>query len=131
MFSPCTAPAPTVLVSSTSSREEGSRFEASCLVYLPSPELANYTFIEWTDTFGNLIQDQFRFRRQSPATEYRVQVLPIQQLNDTHVVRQIMVDPLEAADEGLYICQAYFAGQFLTSPNTSVTTFLQVFGKKQ
>ena len=127
MFSPYTAPAPTVFISSTGSQEEGSRFEASCLVYLPSPELANYTFIEWTDAFGNLIQDQFRFRRQSPV---RVQVLPIQRLNDTHIVRQIMVGPLEAGDEGLYICQTYFAGQFLTSPNTTVHVFLDVLGKK-
>ena len=112
----------------TGSQEEGSHFEASCLVYLPSPELANYTFIEWVDTFGNLIPDQPRFRRG--AIKNRVQVLPVHQINDTHIVRQLVVDPLQAADEGLYVCQAYFAGQFLTSPNVSVPAFLEVFGKK-
>ena len=122
-----TAPEPTAFVSATGSQEEGSRFEASCLVYLPSPELANHTFIDWLDAFGNLIPNQPRFRRQ--ALEYRIQVLPVQQLNDTHIVRQIVVDPLEAADEGLYICQAYFAGQFLTSPSVSVPAFVEVFGK--
>lgn len=123
------APMPTILISSIGSQEEGSRYEASCAVYLPSPELANYTFIEWTDAFGNPIPDQPRFRRGA-AIEYRVQVLPIRQLNDTHIVRDIVVDPLQVADEGLYICQAYFAGQFLTSPNVSATAFLEVFGKK-
>ena len=129
IFSPYIAPAPTVHVLSTGSQEEGSHFEASCVVYLPSPELANYTFIEWVDAFGNLILDQPRFRRQAP--EYRVQILPVQQLNDTHIVRRVVVDPLQTADEGLYICQAYFAGQFLTSPNSSVTAFLEVFSKRQ
>ena len=120
---------PTIFLSSVGSQEEGSRFVASCAVYLPSPELANYTFIEWRDAFGNLIQDQPRFKRGA-AVEYRVQVLPIRQINDTHIVRDIVVDPLQAIDQGVYTCQAYFAGQFLTSPNASAATFLEVFGKK-
>ena len=113
----------------TGSQVEGSRFEASCIVYLPSLELVNYTFIEWVDVFGNLIPDQPRDR--SGAIEYRVQILPVQQVNDTHIVRQIVVNPLQATDEGFYICQAYFAEQFLTSPSASVSVFLEVFGKKQ
>ena len=123
-----TAPAPTIFISSTGSQEEGSRFEASCAVYLPSPELSNYTIIEWTDAFGNLISNQPRFRRGT--IDYRVQVLPVRQINDTHIARDIVVDPLQPIDQGLYICQAYFAGPFLTSPSMSVTTFLEVFGKK-
>ena len=128
-LSPYTAPEPTVFISSTGSQEEGTHFEASCVVYLPSPELANYTFIEWMDSLGNSITDQPKFRRG--AIEYRVQVLPVQRINDTHIVRQLVVDPLQATDEGLYICQAYFAGLFLTSSNVSVPAFLEVFGKNR
>ena len=122
-----TAPLPTIFVSSIGSQEEGSLFQASCTVYLPSPELANYTIIEWLDAFGNSIPNQPRFRRGT--VEYRVQVLPIRQINDTHIVRDIVVDPLQATDEGFYSCQAYFAGQFLTGPNSTATVFLDVFGK--
>lgn len=128
LFRLYTAPAPGIFISPTGSQEEGSRFEASCVVYLPSPELANYTIIEWTDAFGNLISNPPRFRRQ--GIESQLQVLPIRQINDTHIIRDIVVDPLQPIDRGLYFCQAYFAGQFLTSTNATASIFLEVFGKK-
>ena len=97
-------------------------------MYLPSPELANFTVIEWLDSFGNTISEQPRFRRQ--AAENRIQVFPTTQFNGTHLVRQVVVDPLQASDEGYYYCQAYYIGEFVNSTFARETVFLDVFGKR-
>ena len=122
------APQPDISLLSTGSQEVGSRFEGYCFVYLPSPELANFTVIEWLDSFGNVISDQPRFRRQ--ALEYRIQVFPTTQFNETHLVRRVVVDPLQASDEGYYYCQAYFVGEFVNSTFAQEIVFLDVFGKR-
>ena len=123
-----TAPAPIISLSSNGSQEVGSQFIGYCFVYLPSPELANLTVINWLDGLGNFIPDQFRFKRQEEP-QYRVQQLPVTQFNETHVVRQIVLDPLQAVDEGYYFCQAYFSGEFVASNITQQIIFLDVFGK--
>ena len=62
--------------------------------------------------------------------EYRIQVLPTTQFNETHLVRQVVVDPLQASDEGYYYCQAYFVGEFVNSTSAREIVFLDVFGKR-
>ena len=111
------------------SQEVGSRFEGYCFVYLPSPDLVNFTVIEWFDGLGNVISDQSRSKRQDLGS--RIRVLPIFQLNDTHLVRTVVVDPLLASDEGYYSCQANFTGDFVTSPPAQELVFLDVLGKRE
>ena len=44
-------------------------------------------------------------------------------------MRQVVVDPLQASDEGVYQCQAYFTGEFVNSTVARESFFLDVFGK--
>ena len=129
-FSPIAAPQPDISVLSTGSQEVGSHFEGHCFVYLPSPDLVNFTVIQWFDSSRNvIIGDQPRFRRQ--VLDNRVRVLPIQKINDTHLVRTVVVDPLLPSDQGYYYCQTNFTGEFVTSPSAEELVFLIVYGKSE
>ena len=101
------------------SQEVGSQFEGYCLVYLPSTELANYTAIQWFDSFGNVIGGE-------PG---RVRLLPVSRLNETHLVRGVIIESLELSDRGYYTCIANTSGEFLNSPPAQEAVFLDVSGE--
>ena len=112
-------PQPEISLLSTGSQEVGSRFDGHCFVNLPSAELANLTIIEWLDSLGRVISSD------SP----RVRVPPIGQVNETHLVRSVVLDPLETTDEGYYYCRATFMGEFITTSVAQETVYLDVFGE--
>ena len=119
-----TAPQPEISVLFTGSREMGSHFEGHCFISLPSPDLAEFAVIEWAVGLGSHTSDQHR-----EAAEYRVQVGPIQRINDTHLLRTLVVDPLLFSDEGYYYCLANFSGDFVTSSASYKAAFLDVLGE--
>ena len=97
-------------------------------MYLPSPDLVNFTVIQWFDSLRNvIIGDQPGLRRQ--VSDDRRRALPIQKINDTHLVRTVVVDPLLPSDQGYYDCRASFTGDFVTSPVAQEIVFLIVYGK--
>ena len=74
--------------------------------------------IEWVDSLGRVISD-----------ESRIRLMPTGQLNETHLVRSVVIDPLEATDEGSYYCRATFMGEFITPNFAQELFYLDVFGR--
>ena len=101
------------------SQQVGSQYEGYCFVDLPSPELANYTTIQWLDTFGNPVT----------AQSGRLRVDQTSQLNETHLVRGIIIESLRPSDEGYYYCVANFSGPFVVSQPANRLVYVDVFSK--
>lgn len=114
-----TAPQPEISIISFGSQEVGSQYVSYCVVDLPSPDLANFTTIQWIDNLGNLVTAQSGGLRVTPTT----------QLNETQFARALVIESLQLLDEGIYICVANFSGEFVVSQPAVRQVYVNVFSK--